>query len=224
MKKLIIWDFDGVISDTEKLWIETRKDLLNKYYNLNWTFDDANKYLGGMSDATKKDVLKNLNIFTDDDFWSEAISLDLKKLEKGISLTEGIEDIFKNKNFDQCIATGGVWSKTQHKIKAVNISKYFDDNRIFTADMVEKGKPEPELFLLAAKKMNYLPKDCIIIEDSLAGMTAGLRANMTVLAFLGCEMYNNEKYIRKVKDLGIKYIFFNMKDVADFLENKKTSH
>ena len=68
IKKLIIWDFDGVISDTEKLWIETRRDLLNKYYNLNWTFDDTNKYLGGMSDATKKEVLKSLNISADDNF------------------------------------------------------------------------------------------------------------------------------------------------------------
>ena len=217
MTKLIIWDFDGVISDTEKLWLETRRDLLNKYFNLNWSFDDVNTYLGGMSDATKNEVLKDLNINVDEDFWHEAITLDLEKLDKGVELTCGIEDIFKDKKFDQCIATGGVWSKTQHKIKAVNIGKYFTDDHIFTADMVKKGKPEPDLFLLAAKKMGYSPKDCIVIEDSIAGMTAGLKAGMFVIAFLGCEMNNNDKYIKQVKSLGISNIFFSMGDVGKFL-------
>lgn len=220
MTKLIIWDFDGVISDTEKLWLETRKDLLNKYFNLNWSFEDTNKHLGGMSDATKDEVLKSLNINVDENFWREAIALDLEKLKNGVELTKGVEDIFKNKKFNQCIATGGVWSKTQHKIKAVNIAKYFDDNHIFTADMVKKGKPEPDLFLLAAKKMGYAPKDCIVIEDSIAGMTAALKAGMLVVAFLGCEMNNNDKYIQKVKNLGIRNIFFNMIDVSRFLNNQ----
>ena len=219
MKKLIIWDFDGVISDTEKLWIENRKILLNKYYNLNWTFEDTNKYLGGMSDATKERVLKELNINVDKSFWKEAMDLDIEKINNGLSLVDGVENIFKNKNFDQCIATGGVWAKTQLKIKAVNIAKYFSDDHIFTADMVEKGKPEPDLFLLAAQKMGYNPKDCIIIEDSIAGMTASKRAGMFVIAFLGCEMNNNDKYIQKVRDLGIKDIFFKMSDIEKFLVN-----
>lgn len=219
MKKLIIWDFDGVISDTEKLWIENRKILLNKYYNLNWSFEDTNKYLGGMSDATKNDVLNGLNINVDSNFWKEAIELDIEKINKGLSLVDGVENIFKNKNFDQCIATGGVWAKTQLKIKAVNIAKYFRDDHIFTADMVENGKPEPDLFLLAAQKMGYEPKDCIIIEDSIAGMTAAQRAEMSVIAFLGCDMNNNEKYIKKVRGLGIKDIFFKMSDVEKFLVN-----
>ena len=49
MKKLIIWDFDGVISDTENLWIKTRMDLLNKYLNLGWDFDTTYKHLGGIT-------------------------------------------------------------------------------------------------------------------------------------------------------------------------------
>lgn len=224
MKKLIIWDFDGVISDTEKLWLETRMFLLNKYYNLNWSFDNTNKYLGGMSDATKNDVLKSLNINVDENFWHEAMKLDYEKLDCGIELTEDIEHIFKDKSFDQCIATGGVWIKTQRKIKAVKIEKYFDDKHIFTADMVKKGKPEPDLFLLAAEKMGYHPEDCIIIEDSIAGMTAGIKAGMLVIAFLGCAMNNNKKYLNQVKKIGIKNIFFNMKDVANFLDKQKIPH
>ena len=56
-KKLIIWDFDGVISDTEKLWVENRRRMLNEKFGLNWDFATANRYLGGRSDKTKKEEL-----------------------------------------------------------------------------------------------------------------------------------------------------------------------
>ena len=217
MKKLIIWDFDGVIADTEKLWLETRLDMLNKYFSLNWDFDTINQYCGGMSDKTKRENLDKLGIITSDDFWAEAIKIDVEKLNGGIRPVCGVLKILKNKSLLQCVATGGVLSKTILKIKSAKLEKYIPNDCLFTADMVTKGKPEPDLFLLAAQKMGVKPENCVVIEDSIAGMTAGIRAGMEVVAFLGCEMNNNQKYIEKVKKLGIKNIFFKMRDVERFL-------
>ena len=183
MKKLIIWDFDGVVSDTEKLWLETKRDLLNERFNLNWTFDDVNRCFGGMADKTKREILDKMGIITDDDFWEESMRRDVAKIKNGLEPTPGVTAIFSDKSFDQCIATGGVFSKTLLKIKAARLEGYIPIEHIFTVDMVERGKPEPDLFLFAAQKMGYSPKDCVVIEDSLAGMTAGLKAQMTVIAF-----------------------------------------
>ncbi len=215
--KLVIWDFDGVLADTEHLWLETRLDLLNERYNLNWDFDKANFYMGGMSDKTKRESLDSAGIYTDDSFWNEALNRDIKKMRAGIMSVPGVEDILKIDSFDQCVATGGVRDKTLIKLESTGLIKYVPDNHLFTADMVEKGKPEPDLFLLAADKMGYLPKDCLVIEDSLAGMTAGIKAGMTVIAFLGCEMNKNAQYAEKVNNLGIKNIFYDMKSVKDFI-------
>ncbi len=219
MKKLIIWDFDGVIADTEKLWLETRLELLNRDFGLRWNFDTINKYCGGMSDKTKREILNKIGIITSDDFWAEALEKDIEKLNKGIKPVYGIVKILKNKSLLQCVATGGVLGKTLLKINSAKIEKYIHTERLFTADMVTKGKPEPDLFLLAAQKMGVPPKNCVVVEDSIAGMTAGLRAGMNVVAFLGCEMNNNDEYINRVKNLGIKNIFFKMKDVERFLIN-----
>ena len=112
MKKLIIWDFDGVIADTEKLWLETRLDMLNKYFSLNWDFDTINQYCGGMSDKTKRENLDKLGIITNDEFWVEAIKIDVEKLNGGIRPVYGVLKILKNKSLLQCVATGGVLSKT----------------------------------------------------------------------------------------------------------------
>ena len=217
MNKLVIWDFDGVVSDTEKLWIETRQQLLNRYFNLNWDFETTNKYLGGTSDKTKKEILERMGIVTNNTFWKEALKIDIEKINKGLKPTYGIVKIFKNKSLQQCIATGGVFEKTMLKIKSAGLEKYITKDRLFTVDMVKNGKPEPDLFLLAAQKMGVKPKNCVVVEDSIVGMTAGLRAGMTVVAFLGCKMNKNKTYIEKVKKLGIKNIFFNMRDVEKFL-------
>lgn len=217
MKKLIIWDFDGVIADTEKLWVQSRMELLSKVCGVDWDFNTALKHIGGMSDKDKNIVLKKLGICVDDKFWVDAIKLDKEKIKKGFALTEYIENIFNNKDFDQCIATGGTFEKTKIKMKKVNIEKYFPDEKVFTSDMVQKGKPEPDIFLLAAEKMGYNPENCIVVEDSVVGLTAAIRANMTSIAFI---KYSKDYYLDDIKRLGIKNIFEDMRDVEKFILGK----
>ena len=84
--KLIIWDFDGVIADTEHLWVKNRQKMLNEKFNLDWDFATANKYLGGMSDKTKRLNLDKLGIKTDDKFWEDALAADYETMRKGFVL------------------------------------------------------------------------------------------------------------------------------------------
>ncbi|MBQ7285831.1 MAG: HAD family phosphatase [Alphaproteobacteria bacterium] len=219
-KKLIIWDFDGVIADTEKIWLQNRMELINEKFGKNWDMDTTISFLAGMSDKTKKDVLEKLGIKTDDVFWKEAILRDLQKIVNGIMLTPGIEEIFKLQDFEQCIATGGTTAKTEKKIKSIGIEKYFPPEKIFTADMVAYGKPEPDLFLLAAKNMGFERENCFVVEDSLAGIRAGICAGMNVIAFLSCELYNNLHIEEEIVNIGVSAIFHNMKDVKDYLLRK----
>ena len=161
-KKLLIWDFDGVIADTEKLWLRNRQKLLKEYMNVDLDWSTIERLLKGMSDFTKREMLDREGIITDDYFWEKSIQMDLESMYTiGFDLTKDIEDIFKL-NIKQCIATGGLKGKTAKKIDVVNIRKYFPEEQVFTADMVKRGKPDPDLFLLAAKSNNTLPIDCVI--------------------------------------------------------------
>lgn len=219
MKKLIIWDFDGVIADTEKLWLKNRQILMKEALGIDWDWETVNHYLRGTGDKTKRDVLNSLGIETNDDFWDKSIEMDMETMRtKGFELTDGIEDIFKMKNIKQCIATGGVKSKTMHKIEIAGIRKYFPDNHVFTVDMVEHGKPEPDLFLLAAREMGEKPEDCVVIEDSIAGLTAALKAGCLPIAFLAGDLIDNNIHQQKVEKLGIKYITHNMMEVKKLIQ------
>ena len=217
-KNLVIWDFDGVIADSEKVWLKNRQQSINELFGINWDIQTINKYLGGMSDKTKKQVLDDMGYKTDDKFWEEQIKIDIEVMNRdGLEIIPHVEEIIK-KSSKQCIATGGVKSKTIIKLKSIGFwNKYFNEGNVFTADMVKNGKPEPDLFLLAAEKMGEKPENCIVIEDSIAGITAAKRAGIDVIAFLGSEIYQNDEYVDRVKKNGPNYICFDMKDVEEIL-------
>jgi len=215
--KLIIWDFDGVIADTEHLWIKNWQILLDKYFKLNWDFTTANKYLGGLSIKSKIENLNKLGIDITPGFLDEMKCLDLKSMKTEMYPVDGVEDIFKLKNIKQCIATGGTIEKTEQKLKILDFEKYFDKHHVFSAEHVENGKPAPDLFLFAAEKMNAKPEECLVIEDSLPGLTAAINAGMMPVAFIGCPMNNNPEYIDKIKKLGVKMIFDKMQNIKEKL-------
>lgn len=217
-KQLIIWDFDGVIADTEKLWLKNRQILMKEALGIDWDWQTINHYLRGTGDRTKRIVLDNLGITTDDDLWDKSIEMDINTMHtEGIKLTEGIEDIF-NLPIKQCIATGGVQNKTMKKIQITRIEKYFPEEKVFTIDMVKNGKPEPDLFLLAAEKMGVKPENSVVIEDSIAGLTGAIKAGCLSVAFLAGDLKNNKAYAKNIKDLGVKYIFHNMKDIKKLIK------
>lgn len=217
-KNLLIWDFDGVIADTEKLWLKNRQFMLKSELQIDWDWETVNKHLRGMSDQTKKEHLKALGIETDEGFWQRSLQMDIETINKdGFILTDGIEEIFKL-GFKQCIATGGVWDKTMMKIKMAGIEKYFSQDHIFTADMVRRGKPEPDLFLLAAERMGEKPENAVVIEDSLAGLMAAQKAGCLPVAFIGGDLSTDIRHIQNVKKMGIEHIFFDMAAVKSFLE------
>lgn len=82
-----------------------------------------------------------------------------------------------------CVASSGAIDKMNLTLGMTGLLKWFE-GRMFSGWEVERGKPFPDLFLAAAKAMNALPADCIVIEDSEAGVQAGTSAGMQVLAYV----------------------------------------
>lgn len=220
MKKLIIWDFDGVIADTEKLWVGAWKDFVNKKFNLNWDDKTAHHHFAGVSIKTKVERLAKMNMEVSSEDIAKNTEAEIAKMYDEMILTNDIENIFNNKNIKQCIATGGIFSKTMLKIKHLRLEKYFDEKNVFCADMVEHGKPEPDLFLFAANKMGAKPQDCIVIEDSYAGITASQRAGIDVIAFAEHQNLDKEEFITKVKAMSVQNVAHNMLEVNDILVKK----
>lgn len=220
--KLIIWDFDGVIADTERLFLRNRLIALNEVFHPHWDFDTLKKHIQGQSNTTAEENLAKAGFQITDEYRQLINDLDQNIFAEGFGLTFGIKDIFErisaNQDIKQCIATGGFKESTLEKIKITEIGKYFNEKNIFTAEMVDRGKPAPDIFLLAAKSMKVLPSDCLVVEDSPSGLLGAKKAGMLTAAFCGYESHP-EQFEKRIKDLEIDFIFKEMKDFMVLLNN-----
>ena len=220
MKKLLIWDFDGVIADSEKLWLRAWYEILKSEKQINLTNKEKHELLYGIADRDRKERLaKHIpGITFDADFMNLVYKREFYLGTNFMMPIPDVEKVMANKNFEHCIATGA--TATQHKWKMTGfqwIKKYMSDKDFFTVDMVEHGKPEPDLFLLAAKTKNYEPKDCIVIGDSVNDFVAAKSAGMDCIAFTGATGNNTKEYSDKCKSFGVFAVCNNMNDVNKVL-------
>ena len=95
-----------------------------------------------------------------------------------------MDTLLANFPFAHCVASSSQLERIRLCLTKTGLIGYFEPN-IFSASMVTNGKPAPDLFLHAARTMGYQPRNCIVIEDSPAGIRAAKAAGMTVLAFTG---------------------------------------
>ena len=216
MNKLIIWDFDGVIADTEHLSTDKYIEFASKY-GINLTREDIIQNILGKGQHKQLEALISLGKEVDAEIVRDINDKISQAVTENISLTKNVEDIFKMKEFAQCVATGNSLTGIKARFEPLKLERYFNKNNVFSASFVAQGKPEPDLFLYAAEKMNYSPNECIVIEDSIYGIMAGLKANMTVVAYLEHILYDREEYINKINSLGDVYICNDMFEVKKLL-------
>ncbi len=236
MKKLIIWDFDGVIADSEKLWVSVWLETLKEEKNLYLTEEETFKLMVGIADREKKINLEKYfpNLVLDEDFMQK---IDAGEIYKGMHFMQpidGVESVMCDNRFAHCIATGA--TKEQHEWKMTQfkwIEKYMSPADYFTVDMVKQGKPAPDIFLLAAKTKGYKPEDCIVIGDSLNDFRAANAAGMKSIAFVGAEGNDTPQYRQKCLNEGVIAVCSTMKEVKQVINgfakginlfNKKNSY
>ena len=87
-------------------------------------------------------------------------------------------DFLKENNIPRTIATMSEWDNVEFYIKEFNLSRWFDIDKIVYSDGKIPGKPAPDIFLIAADKINLPPKDCVVFEDAIAGINAAKAAGI----------------------------------------------
>jgi len=192
MLKAVIFDFDGVITDSEMLHLRAFNEALVPY-GINIKKEDYySEYLG----LTDRDLLKTL--FEKGILKTEASELEkilkqkkaiFAKLAKSESqIIDGVREflqlLLENK-IPMAICSGALLGEIELILNQTGLRKYFET--IVSAQDVAKGKPDPEGFVLALKKLkdkspSIQPQDCIVIEDSRWGLEAAKAAGMKTVA------------------------------------------
>ena len=127
---------------------------------------------------------------------------------------EDFLDYLKEKNIPRTIATMSEWDNVEFYIKEFKLERWFDLDKIVYSDGKIAGKPAPDIYLIAAKNIGIAPENCVVIEDSLAGLESANNANIGhIIAIATLE---NDSFYSQIPY--VKGIIHNYKDVFNYIK------
>ncbi len=181
--KAVLWDMDGIIADTADFHYSAWRDVF-KERGVEFTKADFMRHFGQRHDTIIIFALGDK--FSQEDI--EAItnkkqSLYRQRVAKNIVPLPGAVELIKllnRRGIKTAIASSAVAQNIQVILKGLGIEDCFQ--AIAFGTEVAEGKPSPEIFQLAAKKLGVKPENCVVIEDAIAGVTAAKRAGMKCVA------------------------------------------
>lgn len=217
MQMLIIFDCDGVLIDSEHIAAKLEAKAANSLGHPITEDEILEQFVGKPSRFIWEKVSKELGAPLPDGF----LERHKKELEDAFSREllpiRGVKDVIEKCAFQKCVASSTEKSKLIQNLKTTGLLGAFGQN-VFSASQVERAKPFPDLFLFAAKTMGFEPKDCLVIEDSVAGVCAARAANMEVIGFLGAS-HIKIGHKEKLLENGAKTVFDNMESLNQIIAN-----
>lgn len=209
---LLIFDLDGVLVDSEKISERLFLECLQQDgFDVNTDFN--NQYFLGRS---MRDCMNSLQQHFGRQPSDMVLDNYSKKMEA--ALHSELEPVpFVREALTQlphwkCVASGSELERIHLSLHVTGLDLFFQN--ITSSYEVEKGKPSPDVFLKAAQKNNYTPDQCIVIEDTIFGVEAGLAAGMKVLC------YQPVKELAYDVDATVA-VFNSMKNLPDYINNFK---
>lgn len=182
---LVIFDCDGVLVDSERLvqdidirmigglgWKITRQEILEQH-------------LGRSEAAVMDNIARRIGRAVPADFVQSRRSAYEQDFKNHLTEVPGVRKAVQELHglgHDSCVASSGSHARMRLTLSKTGLWTVFE-GRIFSADDVAHGKPAPDLFLYAADKMGYQPRDCVVVEDSPSGVAAARAAGMAVVGY-----------------------------------------
>lgn len=183
MIRAVLFDMDGLMFDTERLYGKAWQAAAVAQ-GCSISDEAVLKIKGANRDLAysilKEDAGGGFDIIKGRDFREEYIQRHLK--ENGLTKKKGLDNLLKflrENNIKTCLATSTKREVAMRYLKMAKVEEYFDDTTC--GDEIENGKPAPDIFLKSAQKLNVDIVDCLVLEDSINGINAGILSGAHVI-------------------------------------------
>ena len=180
---LLIFDCDGVLVDSEVVALEELSLIMTEHGHPMDLAACRDAFLGKHAD----DIVRGIEAIVGRPLPGQAAEMRrrmLVRLEREIAAVPGTAELLARLDEPRCVASSSDPERIRMTLRWAGLDGFFGEH-IFSGLEVAHGKPAPDLFFHAAKHMGFAPAQCVVIEDSVAGVAAGIAAGMRVIGFTG---------------------------------------
>jgi HAD superfamily hydrolase (TIGR01509 family) len=181
---LIIFDCDGVLVDSEIIAHTLLAQMMTDLGHPMTTAEAVQKFAGRSLADTLSLIEAGLGRSIPDDLGQRYGRLLLERLRHDLKPIAGVKAAVAALPYPRCVASSSSLERIRLSLEATGLASLFGAN-IFSATQVAHGKPAPDLYLFASRRMGIAPEYCMVVEDSALGVTAGGAAGMKVIGFTG---------------------------------------
>ncbi|WP_333761509.1 HAD family hydrolase [Streptomyces sp. IBSBF 2390] len=183
---LIIFDNDGVLVDSEPISNRLLATYLTELGHPTSYEESIRDYMGSAMHRIHELVLERTGRRLPDDFDDVFHARVFAAFERELQPVAGVGDVLEKLAADgvpYCVGSSGSHERIRVGHRTTGLDRWFTEDRVFSSQDVGRGKPEPDLFLYAARRMGVAPERCLVVEDSPLGVQAAVSAGMDVYGF-----------------------------------------
>jgi HAD superfamily hydrolase (TIGR01509 family) len=211
----LIFDFDGVIADSEAIANTVLAEIVTELGHSTTLDQSLARYSGRRWDEVMAEIESNIGKPLPADFSGALKRATLDRFRTDLKEVSGAARFIQRfSQLPRCIASSSSIDRLQLCLSLLTLETEFS-GRVFSADMVARGKPHPDIFLFAAGRLGVSPDRCLVIEDSASGIKAAVAAGMTAVGLCAAS-HIRAGHDLKLRDAGAVHLAHSWADVERF--------
>ncbi|WP_421590229.1 HAD family hydrolase [Shinella sp. M27] len=218
--ELVIFDCDGVLVDSEPISLTVLVEALAAAGVAMSEAEAHERFLGRSLKSTSEILHDEYGLAIDAAFLESMRKVLYERFRTELQPIDGIAETVDRLGIAHCVASSSQPERIRLSLSVTGLIDKFEPN-IFSASMVLRGKPAPDLFLHASAAMGVEPGFCLVVEDSPAGIEAAKSAGMRVVAFTGGSHARTPRHRETLLDLKPDALFDDMRDLLQFVRSDK---
>ena len=215
---LIIFDFDGVLVDSETMGCQIWSDVFAKHGMTVPAKDVMEKYTGKTGTLICSLVEQEYGYKIPDGFLDEVNEETEAVMSRELETIPGVVETLPQLSLPVCIASGSRPKRLNMCLDVTGLRSWFPEQTVFSSHFVKNGKPAPDLFFYAAEKMNVAAEKCLVIEDSSSGILGAKAAGMRVFGFVGGSHCTTERGVQLMQS-GAELLFDDFTQLPNLLKD-----
>ena len=218
MIKNIIFDFDGVLVDSEIL---VAKAFAKYMQNFGIDIDEKEfaSFAGKKTVQVIEILSKKYSIKDQDKFFTDIMKIASNIYKKELTTVSGVYKFVSNQKLNLYIGSNSMKDRIIYGLERVDLNKYFKAEQVYSFDMVDKPKPDPDIYLKVIEDNKLIKDQTIIIEDSAVGVMAGVSAGIKVIGLTAGGHWHENRDETELLDAGAFAVTSDYKKVIELIES-----